>query len=267
MSGTWPLTVLVSVSLVVSGDGVFFVFIGLSLFPRHVPPLVLWARTERWVSGLLLCWLWSSQETETTGHLIREFDIKNWRLARRWLGYWKGDMGTQRCYGGSYPIRQLLTRTGAQARGLSPQTGPLGSPGFQGGCVWSLSCRCGEAADGVSCCSPRPYAAGTGRSDGGGGGRPEGGVGAPLCLHPFQCPMLDTLTGIWPGPASEAGGRVGWGLGPSGRRQLGQPAGGDSLWLPAVQNKVCHCFPCFPIYLPWSDGTRGHDLRFLNVEF
>ena len=21
------------------------------------------------------------------------------------------------------------------------------------------------------------------------------------------------------------------------------------------QNKVCHCFHCFPIYLPWSDGT------------
>ena len=33
------------------------------------------------------------------------------------------------------------------------------------------------------------------------------------------------------------------------------------------QNKVSHCFHCFPIYLPWSDGTRCHDLRFLNVEF
>ena len=21
------------------------------------------------------------------------------------------------------------------------------------------------------------------------------------------------------------------------------------------ENKVCHCFHCFPIYLPWSDGT------------
>ena len=31
----------------------------------------------------------------------------------------------------------------------------------------------------------------------------------------------------------------------------------------APQNKVCHCFP---IYLPWNDGTRCHDLRFLNVE-
>ena len=25
-------------------------------------------------------------------------------------------------------------------------------------------------------------------------------------------------------------------------------------------------FHCFPIYLPWSDGTGCHDLRFLNVE-
>ena len=33
------------------------------------------------------------------------------------------------------------------------------------------------------------------------------------------------------------------------------------------ENKICHCFHCFPIYWPWSDGTRGHDLSFLNVEF
>ena len=32
------------------------------------------------------------------------------------------------------------------------------------------------------------------------------------------------------------------------------------------KNKVWHCFHCFPIYLPRSDGTRYHDLRFLNVE-
>ena len=24
----------------------------------------------------------------------------------------------------------------------------------------------------------------------------------------------------------------------------------------APQNKVCHCFHCFPIYLPWSDGSQ-----------
>ena len=35
---------------------------------------------------------------------------------------------------------------------------------------------------------------------------------------------------------------------------------------PPQKNKVCHCFHCFPIYLPWSDGTRCHDLSFLNVE-
>ena len=35
----------------------------------------------------------------------------------------------------------------------------------------------------------------------------------------------------------------------------------------AQENKVCHCFHCFSIYLPWSDGTRCHDLHFLNVEF
>ena len=29
---------------------------------------------------------------------------------------------------------------------------------------------------------------------------------------------------------------------------------------------VWHCFHCFPIYLPWSDGTGCHDLSFLNVE-
>ena len=33
------------------------------------------------------------------------------------------------------------------------------------------------------------------------------------------------------------------------------------------KKKVSHCFHCFPIYFPWSDGTRCHDLRFLNVEF
>ena len=34
----------------------------------------------------------------------------------------------------------------------------------------------------------------------------------------------------------------------------------------AQKNKVCHCFHCGPIYLPWSDRTRCHDLCFLNVE-
>ena len=30
---------------------------------------------------------------------------------------------------------------------------------------------------------------------------------------------------------------------------------------------VWHCFHCFPVYFPWSDGTRCYDLRFLNVYF
>ena len=35
----------------------------------------------------------------------------------------------------------------------------------------------------------------------------------------------------------------------------------------AQENKVCHCFHCFPIYLAWRDGTGCCDLRFLTVEF
>ena len=33
------------------------------------------------------------------------------------------------------------------------------------------------------------------------------------------------------------------------------------------QIKVSHCFHCFSIYLPWSNGTRCHGLTFLDVEF
>ena len=33
------------------------------------------------------------------------------------------------------------------------------------------------------------------------------------------------------------------------------------------QNKVSHCFHCFPIYLSWRDGSGCHDLSFLNVDF
>ena len=42
------------------------------------------------------------------------------------------------------------------------------------------------------------------------------------------------------------------------------------LWLQspsAPQNKVCHCSHCFPIYFPWSDGTRCHDLHFWVLSF
>ena len=41
----------------------------------------------------------------------------------------------------------------------------------------------------------------------------------------------------------------------------------SAVILEPPQNKVCHYFHCFSIYLPWNDGTRCHDLRFLNAEF
>ena len=34
----------------------------------------------------------------------------------------------------------------------------------------------------------------------------------------------------------------------------------------AQKNEIWHCFHCLPIYLPWGDGTRCHDLSFLNVK-
>ena len=33
----------------------------------------------------------------------------------------------------------------------------------------------------------------------------------------------------------------------------------------APQNKVTHCFHCFRVYFPWSDGTRCHDYQSLNI--
>ena len=33
------------------------------------------------------------------------------------------------------------------------------------------------------------------------------------------------------------------------------------------KRKICHYFHCFPFYSLWNDGTRCHDLCFLNVEF
>ena len=41
----------------------------------------------------------------------------------------------------------------------------------------------------------------------------------------------------------------------------------SAVILEPPKNKVSHCFHCFLIYLPWSDGTRCHDLHFLNIEF
>ena len=35
----------------------------------------------------------------------------------------------------------------------------------------------------------------------------------------------------------------------------------------AQENKVFHCFHCYPIYLPWSDGTGCHGLSFWMLSF
>ena len=40
----------------------------------------------------------------------------------------------------------------------------------------------------------------------------------------------------------------------------------SAMILEPKKNKVSHCCQCFPIYLPWSEETGCHDLRFLNVE-
>ena len=37
-------------------------------------------------------------------------------------------------------------------------------------------------------------------------------------------------------------------------------------WFRAPKIKVCHCFHCFPIYLPKNDGTGCHDPSFMNGE-
>ena len=39
----------------------------------------------------------------------------------------------------------------------------------------------------------------------------------------------------------------------------------SAVILEPPKNEVWHCFHCFPIYFPWGDGTRCHDLSFLNV--
>ena len=39
----------------------------------------------------------------------------------------------------------------------------------------------------------------------------------------------------------------------------------SAVILEPPKNKVCHCFHCFPIYFPWSDRTKCHDLSFANI--
>ena len=35
----------------------------------------------------------------------------------------------------------------------------------------------------------------------------------------------------------------------------------------AQENKSCYCFHFFSFYLPWGNGTRCHDLSFLDIAF
>ena len=53
---------------------------------------------------------------------------------------------------------------------------------------------------------------------------------------------------------------------PRGKRLLISWLQSPSAVILEPRKIVRHCFHCFPIYLPWSDGTRCHDLSFLNVE-
>ena len=39
------------------------------------------------------------------------------------------------------------------------------------------------------------------------------------------------------------------------------------LWPKKIKSVIGHCFHCFLICLPWIDGTRWHELHFLNVGF
>ena len=41
----------------------------------------------------------------------------------------------------------------------------------------------------------------------------------------------------------------------------------SAVILEPLKIKSLNSFHCFPIYLPWSDGTGCHHLSFLNVEF
>ena len=50
------------------------------------------------------------------------------------------------------------------------------------------------------------------------------------------------------------------------RKEISWLQSPSAMILEPPQNKVWHCFHCFPIYFPWSDGTRCHDISFLNVE-
>ena len=52
----------------------------------------------------------------------------------------------------------------------------------------------------------------------------------------------------------------------SKRLLISWPQSLSAVILEPPKNKVFHCFYCFPISLPWSDGIGCHGLSFLNVE-
>ena len=41
----------------------------------------------------------------------------------------------------------------------------------------------------------------------------------------------------------------------------------SAVILEPPQNKICHCFHCFSVYLPWSDAIGCHDLFFWTLSF
>ena len=53
---------------------------------------------------------------------------------------------------------------------------------------------------------------------------------------------------------------------PKSKRLLISQLQSPSAVILEPKNKVWHCFHCFPIYFPWGDGTRCHNLSFLNVK-
>ena len=54
---------------------------------------------------------------------------------------------------------------------------------------------------------------------------------------------------------------------PKSKRLLISCLQSPSVVILGAKKKVSHYFHCFPIFLPWSDGTGCHDLSFLNGEF
>ena len=53
---------------------------------------------------------------------------------------------------------------------------------------------------------------------------------------------------------------------PRSKRLLIHDCSHPLQWFWRAKETVWHCFHCFPIYFPWSDGTGCHDLSFLNVQ-